>query len=641
MAGSPMSEVVQHLRRAALLQDGAGLTDGQLLERFVSRREAAAVGVLVRRHGPMVWGVCRRVLRNVADAEDAFQATFLVLIRRAASVVPREAVANWLYGVAYRTALKARATAAKRRARERQVAVMPEPEATEQGLWGDLQPLLDEELSRLPDKYRLAIVLCDLEGKTRKEAARQLGLPDGTVASRLMRGRALLAKRLARHGLAVSGGALAAVLAQNVASAGVPASVVSATIEAATLLAAGQVAGAVSVKVAALTEGVLKTMLLDKLKGMVTVGLFVAVLGAGLSAGLLAEQVRVGRGGPAQPVLRSEADQPAPAPAAAPREQPSFTLEETVSRMRWSRDGKVMVSLSVRDQKNDGGQVSLYTFRIWDGQTGKLKHSLGEVEYPGFNTFDVSPDGKLLAISQRGRIEAGDKIQIWDVEKAALLQTIEMDYERCRVWFAFSPDGGTVAVCGCDVSEGKLRGTVRLFDTKTGKLEQKVVRRDVSEVIAVAFSPDGKQLAAGGYLGEVEVWDLASGKASMTGTAPQSVAALAFSADGKQLISTGSPSGVLLWDVATGKSRELKGESGGHNLAFSPDGRFVAAGGRVQRQDHEEWAVRVWDARTGELLHEWPGWRGFAFTPDSKRLTMLVDQKTIKVMEIGTGEAPQ
>src|SRR5262249_55369141 len=123
MADSQMSEVVQHLRRAALLRDGAGLTDGQLLERFVSRRDGEAVAALVRRHGPMVWGVCRRALRNIADAEDAFQATFLVLIRRAASVVPREMVANWLYGVACQTARKARATAANRRARERQVAV--------------------------------------------------------------------------------------------------------------------------------------------------------------------------------------------------------------------------------------------------------------------------------------------------------------------------------------------------------------------------------------------------------------------------------------------------------------------------------------------------------------------------------------
>src|SRR4051794_9442977 len=158
-----MSEVIQHLRRAMLLRGGAGLTDGQLLEGFISRRDGAALEALVQRHGPMVWGVCRRVLRNEHDAEDAFQATFLVLVRKAASIASTELLANWLYGVAHRTALKARATAARRKGREKQVAEMPEPAVAEQHLWGDLQPLLDAELSRLPDKYRVVVVLCDLE----------------------------------------------------------------------------------------------------------------------------------------------------------------------------------------------------------------------------------------------------------------------------------------------------------------------------------------------------------------------------------------------------------------------------------------------------------------------------------------------
>ena len=254
------------------------MTDGQLLECFIRRREEAALAALVRRHGPMVWGVCRRVLRNHHDAEDAFQAVFLVLVRKAASVAPRERVANWLYGVAYQTARKARATAAKRGARERQVTEMPEPVA-EQGLVCDLQPLLDEELSRLPDKYRVPIVLCDLHGKTRKEAARQIGCPEGTVAGRLARARAMLAKRLARRGQTASGGALAM-------SASVPTSVMASTIKAATLVAAGQAAaGVVSVKAAALTEGVLKAMLLTKLKTAAAVLLAVAALSG--AAGLI------------------------------------------------------------------------------------------------------------------------------------------------------------------------------------------------------------------------------------------------------------------------------------------------------------------------------------------------------------------
>jgi RNA polymerase sigma factor (sigma-70 family) len=280
MATNPMNKVLHPLRRAALLKDGAGLTDGQLLEEYINRREEAALTALVRRHGPMVWGVCRRILRHYHDAEDAFQATFLVFVRKAASIAFPELLANWLYGVAHQTALKARATTAKRNARERQVAEMSEPATPEKELWSDLSPLLDQALSTLPDKYRVAIVLCDLEGKTRREAARQLGVPDGTVAARLARGRKMLAVRLARHGLAFSAGSLAAVLTQHAASASVPASVVSSTIRGVDLYAAGQAAAAgISVKAIALTEGVLKTMFSTKVKIATIVLLGVGLLG--------------------------------------------------------------------------------------------------------------------------------------------------------------------------------------------------------------------------------------------------------------------------------------------------------------------------------------------------------------------------
>jgi RNA polymerase sigma factor (sigma-70 family) len=278
-----MTNVIDHLRRAALIAGEVDLSDGQLLDCFISRRDEAAVSALVRRHGPMVWGVCRRILRDYHDAEDAFQATFLVLIRKATSIVQREMVGNWLYGVAHQTALKARATTAKRQAREKHVNEMPEPEGlTEPELWHDLQGLLDQELSQLPDKYRVAIVLCDLQGKTRKQVARQLKIPEGTLSSRLTTARTMLAKRLARHGVTVSGGALAVVLSQKAASACAPNSVVSSTIKAATMIAAGNgVAGIASIKVAALTEGVVKAMLMTKLKIATAVVLAVGMLGLG------------------------------------------------------------------------------------------------------------------------------------------------------------------------------------------------------------------------------------------------------------------------------------------------------------------------------------------------------------------------
>jgi RNA polymerase sigma factor (sigma-70 family) len=272
MAANSMSAITQRLRRTVLLQEGADLTDGQLLGCFIKHRDDAAFAVLVRRHGPMVWGVCRRLL-NQHDAEDAFQATFLVLVRKAASIVPKEKVANWLYGVAHRAALQARRNVVRRRAREKQMTEMPGPTVGDGNVSPDAEPLLDQELSRLPDAYREVIVLSDLEGKDRKEVARQLGIPEGTVGSRLARARAMLAKRLSRQGVVVSGGVLASVLSHQAASAGVPNSVVNSTIKVASLLTVGEAAatGAISAPVAALTGGVMKAMLFTKLKAVIAV----------------------------------------------------------------------------------------------------------------------------------------------------------------------------------------------------------------------------------------------------------------------------------------------------------------------------------------------------------------------------------
>src|SRR5262249_25161328 len=156
----------------------------------------AAFATLVRRHASMVMGVCLRVARDHHDAEDAFQTTFLILVRKAASIATRDLLANWLYGVAYHTALKARAVAMKRRAREKQLAEVPEPAEEPRPASDELRVILDQELSCLPRKYRAPIVLCDLEGKTRKEAAQLVGCPEGSLSSRLSRARAMLAKRL-------------------------------------------------------------------------------------------------------------------------------------------------------------------------------------------------------------------------------------------------------------------------------------------------------------------------------------------------------------------------------------------------------------------------------------------------------------
>jgi RNA polymerase sigma factor (sigma-70 family) len=200
------------------------------------------------------------VLKNGADAEDCFQATFLILVRKARSIRRPESLGSWLYGVAYRVAQRAKEAAAKRRAKE--AKAMPREETTADPT-DELLAVLDQEIAVLPDKYRLPLVRCDLGGKTRREVAQELGCAEGTVASRLARGRVLLARRLSRHGLSLSGGGLAVVLSEKAASACVPPSLVGSTVKAAMLYAAGK---AVAAKVAVLTEGVLKAMLLNKVK---------------------------------------------------------------------------------------------------------------------------------------------------------------------------------------------------------------------------------------------------------------------------------------------------------------------------------------------------------------------------------------
>jgi RNA polymerase sigma factor (sigma-70 family) len=275
------ASIVQLFRRV-YARAAESRTDGHLLRRFVIGGDEAAFAALVQRHGPMVLGVCRRVLGNVADAEDAFQATFLVLVRKADSLTGRAVLGDWLHGVARRTALNAKRLAARRRVKEQ---AMARPEIDREEVRDDWLPLLDEALTRLPEKYRLPIVLCDLEGRTRREAAQRLGWPEGTVAGRLARGRALLARRLARQGAVLSGASLAVVLSQQ-ASAGVPAALTAATVQAAGQLVMGGVTVGISPRVAALTEGVLKAMFMNQIKTTMAAVLVAAlmVLGYGIPA---------------------------------------------------------------------------------------------------------------------------------------------------------------------------------------------------------------------------------------------------------------------------------------------------------------------------------------------------------------------
>jgi RNA polymerase sigma factor (sigma-70 family) len=280
MHTTAMSEVIGRLRDILGSHGNSPIVDAELLRRFVQDKDHAAFEALVRRHGPMVLGVCHRVLRCRHDVEDAFQATFLVLLRKAASLRSPSKIGNWLYGVAYRTAVQARDAATKRRSKE--AAVIRQAEKPE-NVWTDLLPAVDKELERLPEKYRLPLVLCHLEGRTRKVVARELGLPEGTVASRLARARTLLAKRLTRRGITITGGAVGTVLSESALSASIPPSLVVSVTHAAVLVAAGRVAdGGLSAKVISLAKGALRTMLLRKLAKGIAVLLISAVVATGV-----------------------------------------------------------------------------------------------------------------------------------------------------------------------------------------------------------------------------------------------------------------------------------------------------------------------------------------------------------------------
>jgi RNA polymerase sigma factor (sigma-70 family) len=280
----PLSNALRYLRQAVPPPEGQE-TDRELLRRFAAHRDEAAFSSLVQRHGPLVLSVCRRVLADENEAQDAFQVTFLVLATKAAAPGWRDSVAGWLYGVAFRAASNVKMKAARRRRIERQVVEMPtDITPPTDAVRRELRLLLDEELARLPEKYRLPLVLCYLEGKTNEEAARKLGWTKGTVSGRLAQARDLLRSRLARRGLALSAAACTAGLTENAAKATVPAALQNATVKAVLLPAAQAISsGAMSAAVAVLFRGLLHTMLLDRLKimalGLLTMALFGAVTG--------------------------------------------------------------------------------------------------------------------------------------------------------------------------------------------------------------------------------------------------------------------------------------------------------------------------------------------------------------------------
>lgn len=306
MASRPLGQVLDYLRRTVRPTGDQEPSDGQLLRRFVADRDEDAFAALLHRHGAMVWGVCRRVLTDANDVDDAFQATFLVLVRKAGAIAKHESVSSWLHGVAHRVAVRAKSKARDRRQRESEGAAMARStDAPGIDQASELRTVLDEELEYLPEKYRAPLVLCYLQGRTNDEAAALLGWTRGTVAGRMARARDLLRGRLARRGLALASAALAPLVEEAAAVAAVPASLTDLTLRTALAFAAGTSSNAAA---AALAEGVLNTMWKSKLKTVASAMFALALVGTGL--GVMLSHAATGAGPAASTELSSS---PAPA----------------------------------------------------------------------------------------------------------------------------------------------------------------------------------------------------------------------------------------------------------------------------------------------------------------------------------------
>jgi RNA polymerase sigma factor (sigma-70 family) len=443
MTGRQVPPLLRFIRAIGPVASEPEATDGQLLARFVRQRDEAAFTALFRRHGPMVWAVCHRVLSDNHAAEDAFQATFLVFLRKAGSIDRPELLANYLYGIASRTAAKAKTLRARQRIREEPQSVdAPAAGSHDDSDWRDLRPVLDEELQELPEKYRAPLVLCYLEGKTYAEAARALGWAEGTVSGRLARARHLLRGRLIRRGLSV--GSLAVLMAREAAGRTLSAAVEEATARAVWLSVTGSPAalGVVSPQAAALAKGVLHAMFLNQVKIAAVVVLTVSLIGTG--AGIVTHRVRAAdrRGTQDQTatpsVLLAERLQDSPAP---PAKQKDLEKKDK-SPSATSPDGRLVAK--AKDK----------AIGLFDADSGREVRRLAGHE-DKVTALAFSPDGKSLASGSRDTT-----VMLWHLPTGKILW--KFTGTNAVVSVKYSEDGRSLTV----EEEGKK---TRKLDPETGK----------------------------------------------------------------------------------------------------------------------------------------------------------------------------
>ena len=596
------------IARKALADHLAALPAAELLKRYAARRDPEAFAGLVQQFGPMVFGVCRRVLGQAADADDAFQAVFLSLARQADSFRDPAALPAWLHRVALRVSHKA---LARRAGASAPPEVVPDPtDPFAELVWKDVRRALDEELDALPDKYRGPVVLCWLDGLTQDEAASKLGTSLATLKRRLDAGRDVLRARLVRRGLAPALAA-GAVLDATGLTASVSESLKALAVE---LGVGGAVPVGVSeLQVTAAAAGPTRRAALVTLLGVGTVA---AAAGVALSRKPPAPVREVVNG---EPVTAPAPEPGPPAPQRGslgiPRNRIAHRTAATT--VAWSPDGKTLATGSA------GGEVTL-----WDARTGKLKASVGELERR-MSSVAFCPDGKQLAAAD----ERGE-IRLWDV--ATLKEKLTLNLEAGRGWvpvnaIALSPDGKTLVSAGGDK-------TIRLWDPETGK-EKKILKGHSESVSAVAFSPDGRFLAsaAAEWAGKIKLWDATSGNELATIDPNSKVLSLAWSPNGKVLACATDEWMVRAWDMPTGKERfalkkdEMLGSAS--VVAFSPDSKTLASG-------HGE-AIRLWDVANGTTRATLRGPNGgvmaLSFSRDGT-LASAQDDGTVKLWDMSAGQ---